>query len=110
MAEPQRKTLNKDGSISAKDLLGAYLPSSPAPEVKEQVMSDISIDDLMNAGLQNIRKAMIGITSELSMPIVDRNTIMNLKDIMTMLRDLKRDEKDLLSGLTDEQLQGILNK
>ncbi len=107
MAEPKQTIVNKDGSTSVK-VDGIYIPSRPAP--KDPILNHSSIDDLVNVGLQNIRKAMAAITKELNLPVIERNTIMNLKDLMSMLRELKKDEKDLLDGLTDEQLERILNR
>lgn len=109
MSENTRKLINKDGSVSIKDLTGAYVVLHAEPPIPEQTVSDVSIDNLLNAGLQNIRKAMKEVTRALPDGIPpDREVIQTLKDLMTMLRDLKKDEKDLLKDASKEQLEKLL--
>ncbi len=95
-----------------KDANGIYTPatvSPPTPSV-DGIDVDISIDDLLKAGLQNIRGAMRSITRDIGTNSFDRETIQNLKDLMGLLKDLKKDEKDLIDNLSDEQLEGLLKK
>lgn len=106
-----RKTVNKDGSVSTKDDTGTYELTLPAPiKVVEQTISEISIDNLMNAGLQNIQGAMRAVTTDVGTGMPSRETIQNLKDLMGLLRDLKKDEQDLLTDLSEEQLEKLLKK
>ncbi len=93
-----------------KDSNGIYTPKeqvapTPAPEP-----TDVSIDDLMRAGLQAIRGTMKAIMTDVNTGMPSRETVMNLKDIMGMLKELKKEERELLDNLTDEQLEGLLKK
>lgn len=93
-----------------KDSSGIYMPkeqvpSSPAPEP-----SDISIDDLMKAGLQAIKGTMKAIMADVNTGMPSRETVMNLKDVMGMLKELKKEERELLDNMTEEQLQEMLKE
>lgn len=90
-----------------KDKNGAYLPPTPKALQPEDA-GDISIDSLLKAGLQNIRGAMRAVTNDIGTGMPSRETIMNLKDLMTMLRDLKKEEQEFLKDLTDEELERLL--
>ncbi len=90
---------------------GSFTPRPKEPEITPPApLTDTSIDDLLKAGLQNIRGAMSAISSEINMKTFDRETIQNLKDLMQMLKDLKKEEKDFLDDLTDEQLEKLSKK
>lgn len=89
-----------------KDENGAY---QPLPK-KEVPSTDVSIDGLLNAGLQAIKQTMKSIHDELNLGSPSRETVMNLKDVMAMLRDLKKDEKDILADISDEQLEKMMKK
>lgn len=87
-----------------KDENGIYLPVQKEPEEKVT-----SIDDLLYVGLRSISKAMMAVQSEINMGgVPSRETVQTLKDLMSMLKDLKKDEKDVLENLTDDQLEQLL--
>lgn len=90
-------------SVGQKDENGIYTP----PPKKEVEPTDISIDDLMKVGLQCIRGAMKAVSADIGTGAPARESIMNLKDLLSMLRDLKKDEKDFLNNLTDEELTAL---
>lgn len=77
-------------------------------KTQDKEPDSIAIDDLLYTGLRSIRKALIDINAEVNMGTPSRETIQNLKDLIGMLRDLKKDEKDVLDNLTDEQLEQLL--
>lgn len=98
-----------------KDSNGIFMPAPP--ELKAAAKSALepvkvespstdpdSIDDLLKRGIRVIYNLMRVIEGEVLGGNPDRETIQNLKDIMTMLKDLKKEEKDLLSELSDEEL------
>lgn len=90
-----------------KDEHGLYIQNRPQEEVEP---TDISIDDLLKAGLQAIRKAMKCVKEDINTGAPSRETIMNLKDLMSMLKDLKKEEREFLDNLTDEQLEQLSKK
>lgn len=95
-----------------KDENGIYTPAKVAPptSVPDTDNGDIAIDDLLKAGLQNIKGAMKAVSSDINTGMPSRETIQNLKDLMSMLKELKKDEKDLLDSMTDDQLKAALKK
>lgn len=72
--------------------------------------TDISIDDLMARGLQAIYGTMRAINADVATGAPSRETVMNLKDVMAMLHDLKKKEQELLDNMSDDQLQELLTK
>jgi hypothetical protein len=96
-----------------KDSNGAYIteqvsPPGPAP-LPSDVITDISIDSLLNRGLRAIYGLMRAIETDIGTGAPSRETVQNLKDALGMLKDLKKDEKDLLDELSDEQLEKMAN-
>lgn len=91
-----------------KDNNGVYI--SVRPNEEPTPATDVSIDDLLKSGLEAIRVALAVVRAEINMKSFERDTIMNLKDILAMLRELKKDEKDFLSKLTDEELEKLTKK
>jgi hypothetical protein len=93
---------------AAKDEHGAYLPPSK-PVVPEPEVDDISIDNLMGKGLLALSRLMKSVLVDITAKTYDRDTVMNLKDAMAMLKDLKKEERELLENLSDEELEKKLN-
>lgn len=100
-----------------KDATGSFLPlpklSDPAAEIKkeEPVPDNISIDALLATGLNAIYRTMRFLMGEIASSAgPTRETIMNLKDVMTMLHDLKKKEQDLLDDISDEELEKMSRK
>ena len=93
----------------SKDANGIFIkePDAPTPAPEP---SDISIDDLMKAGLQAIRGSMKAVMSDVNTGMPSRETIQNLKDLMSMLRDLKKEEKELLDNLSEEEIEKLIRK
>lgn len=97
-----------DGQVlSTKDKNGIYLPSTIISKPKEIETTDISIDVLLNRGLRAIYGVMRAVETDIGTGVPSRETIMNLKDIMTMLKELKKEEKEFLDSLTDDQLKEL---
>lgn len=72
-------------------------------------LEDISIDELMGKGLMAIYGIMKSINNEVKSEKYKRNTVMNLKDVMAILKELKKEERDVLSKMTDEEISKKLN-
>lgn len=72
-------------------------------------LEDISIDELMGKGLMAIYGIMKSINNEVRSEKYKRNTVMNLKDVMAILKELKKEERDVLSKMTDEEISKKLN-
>ena len=75
-------------------------PKYVEPETKD-------IDGLLHRGLMSISRMMNVIGQQAKDGTFDRTTVQNLKDLMGMLSDLKKREEDLLSNLSDEELEKL---
>lgn len=65
---------------------------------------DLSIDGLMKQGLEALHDVMRSCRKEASMAMPSRECVMNLKDCMAMLHQLKEKEQEILDGMSDEDL------
>lgn len=97
-----------------KDENGIYLPQPktavpPTSSSPPALIEDLSIDDLLKRGLRALYGAMRAIEVDIGSGLPARETIQNLKDVMSMLKELKKDEKDLLSDLTDDELSKMVS-
>jgi hypothetical protein len=81
-------------AIGEKDSNGSYLPL-PEP----------SIDALLKRGLKTIDQTMRVILHEVNQGAPSRECIQNLKDCMSMLKDLKEREADILDELSIDELK-----
>jgi hypothetical protein len=68
------------------------------------------IDELLKRGLSNISKMMKIISEQATEGTFDRDTVQNLKDLMTMLKDLKKQQQDLLDTMSDAELEKLANE
>lgn len=98
-----------------KDENGIYQKIEAAPQAIQETEGNgddgnISIDDLLKKGLLAIKRAMKSVLAEVSAGSPSRETIQNLKDLMAMLKELKKEEKDILDNLSDEELEKLLTK
>lgn len=98
-----------------KDSKGSFLPPLPPVKVeapKEEAIPDtISIDNMLNTSLTSLYRILRHINGEISSPAgPTRETIQNLKDVMTMLHELKKKEQDLLNEISDEELEKLSKK
>lgn len=93
------RSLNTERALAASKAS----TSSPLPD-------DISIDDLMNRGLKAMYGIMRSVNADSASGAPSRNTVMNLKDLMSMLKELKKDERDVLNALSVEDLEKIVKK
>lgn len=91
---------------SPKDENGIYTIPSPEPEPPKGPAGgdDKSIDDLLSDGLLALRRNMHYILLESTQGILDRETVMSLKDCINLLLELKKKEDELLDGATEEEL------
>lgn len=71
---------------------------------------DISIDDLMSRGLKAMYGIMRSVNADAASGAPSRNTVMNLRDLMAILQTLKKEEKDILSAMSVEDLEKIAKK
>lgn len=71
---------------------------------------DVSIDDLMSKGLKAMYGIMRSVNADVETGAPSRNTVMNLKDVMSILQVLKKEEKDILSAMSQEDLEKIVKK
>lgn len=98
-----------------KDTTGSFLPPSRPVYVeiiKDALVPDtISIDNMLNTSLTSLYRILRHINGEISSPAgPTRETIQNLKDVMTMLHELKKKEQDLLNEISDEELEKLSKK
>lgn len=72
-------------------------------------LEDISIDHLMGKGLMAVYGIMKSINLQVRSEKYKRDTVMNLKDVMAILKELKKEEREILSKMTDEEISKKLN-
>jgi hypothetical protein len=93
-----------------KDENGMFVkqPKAVEPVVdKHEEPGDISIDALMGRGLKCLWALIRHLEVDVQHPT--RETVQNLKDVMAILKELKKDEKDFLESLSDEELLKLKN-
>lgn len=94
--------------VTKKNASGQY----ERVEIKEDPIpthTDVSIDLLLNRGLLAIERTMKFIVTKSCTGGLERNDVMNLKDLMVLLQDLKEKEDDILEKMSDEELEKIAN-
>lgn len=79
-------------------------------QVSASLPDDISIDDLMSKGLKAMYGIMRSVNADVSSGAPSRNTVMNLKDLMGILQILKKEERDILAAMSEEELESIAKK
>lgn len=83
----------------------------PVPGVKDDSGAyvvqgkDLSIDKLLREGLAAVHDVMRACRREAANGSPSREAVMNLRDVMAMLNQLKEKEKELLDELSDEELE-----
>lgn len=103
--------MNKRSIPGIKDESGAYVVPEPKvmPKAQEPTI-DVSIDDIGKRIVIALDRATKTLLSNITSGSVDRDTIGALKDCASVLKDLKKEEKDYLSELSDEQLAELIKK
>lgn len=102
-----KKYLTPDG---LKDENGQYIKALPPPRKEAEAPSGNTIDDLLLKGLHATDLLMKSIVSDISTHAYTRDTVMNLKDVMNILSDLKKKERELLDSMGEIELQDIANQ
>jgi hypothetical protein len=97
------KTWGDTGKRSV--IVTKVIEPEPTPIITIQDSQDI--DTLMNRGLASISRMMGVISQQATLGTFDRETVQNLKDLMSMLGDLKKREAELLDSLSDDQLNKL---
>ena len=87
-----------------------YEPPAKLVLVDEVPTPDVSLDDIGKRIITALDRAVKHLTTAVTGGDVSREVIGALKDCSTMVKDMKRDEKDFLSEKTDEQLEEMLKK
>jgi len=75
--------------------------------VQESPSSDINLDHLIGRGLVTLERLMKSVSQKVTSETYDRDTVLNLKDVMAMLYTIKDRESELLEDLSDEQLEKL---
>lgn len=84
-------------------------PPEPEP-IKDIPITDTSLDDIGKRIINALDLAVKQLSTLVSGKDVSREVIGALKDCQMMLKDLKKDEKDFLDKLTEEELEALLKK
>src|ERR1700677_1344771 len=101
-----RKIPDNQGKPYTMDVTGKIIyPEPPTPAPRKQAIRPVSIDELLQKGLQTVQFIMRSCMDEANPGPPSRESVMNLKDCMAMLKDLKAQEDALLEGMTDEQIE-----
>lgn len=72
--------------------------------------SEVSLDKMSRRVLRSLEWATRNIEHAMKHGDISRETIGSLKDCQIMIRDLKKEEKDYIDSLTDEQLNELASK
>jgi len=83
-------------------------PKAPDVETQDEPYTDVSIDALMLRGLSIIDRIMISCWKDAQSAVPARETVQNLKDCMSMLKDLKIQESELLDKMSDGAVEEYL--
>lgn len=100
-----RKIVN---SPSIKDENGHYIKADPSPTSpidSPDPAADLSIDVLMQRGLGTIERVLQACALSAKTGSPSRESVMNLKDCMAMLENLKKREAEILDKMTPEELE-----
>ncbi len=65
----------------------------------------LSIDNILRKGLESLDKMMDIVHAESQNP--SRETVQNLKDLMSILKELKKEEREFLDSLSDDALEKL---
>jgi hypothetical protein len=97
-----------------KDENGAFVPIAKEPGVPKPPASlpldDVSLDEIAGRIITSLNRASRHLLENITAGSVDRETIGALKDIAAVLKDLRKEEKDILEQLTDEELDKMIRK
>jgi hypothetical protein len=82
----------------------------PGPKVEETAPA-ISVDDAIKSCLVSVKRIVdkIGETTSRG-GIPDRNTVMTLKDCLSMLFEAKKKEDEIMADLSETELEKMLKK
>ncbi len=101
-----KKYLTAEG---IKDENGAFIPLPQASKpLADSKFEDLSIDEELGRGLLAVNRLMTLILQDISMGAPARDTVANLKDCMSILKDLKKSEADILEELDEDQLKKLI--
>ncbi len=86
------------------------ISSTKAPEIEAPLISDISIQRLIEDSLAALYREVKNILILSAKGKLDPNTSRDLRDHLKLLFELKDREADFLKGMTDEQLEAYYEK
>jgi hypothetical protein len=86
------------------------IPVAKTPEIPAPLVSDISIQRLIDDMLLVLYREVKNIQILSVKGKLDANTARDLRDHLKLLFELKDRENESLKGMTDEQLNQLLNK
>lgn len=92
-----------------KDANGIFIPSPKEPEVPPPLAptTDLSIDKLLYECLTLIWGTLRAVKVDIGTGAPSREMIMNLKDCTSMLFEFKKKEAEILSELSDSELEKL---
>lgn len=82
----------------------------PAPKVPEVIVSEISVDRLIDDTLVTLYREVKNLLILSARGKLDPTNARDLRDNLKLLFELKQREKDLLKGLTDDELRAKANQ
>jgi hypothetical protein len=96
--------------VSEKDANGIYTKQREVVEPPALPEPELSLDDIAKRVIQALERATKHLLEAISKGDVDRDTIGALKDCASVLKDLRKDEKELLESLSDEDLEKVAKR
>lgn len=95
----------KEDLISSSANTASPPPSSPDESAVSSIPPDTGIDDMLKRGLATIDRIMRSSMMEASTGEPSRESVMNLRDCMNMLTELREKEQEILGKMSDEELE-----
>jgi hypothetical protein len=87
-----------------KDENGIYTSEPRKAAEPDRPTPNLSLDEIGKLVITALDRAVQHLLKKVTAGEVDRDVVGALKDCSMMLKDLKKDERDFLDSLTDEQL------
>lgn len=80
------------------------------PPFVPKARADESIDDTLAYALYQLRLLVQSLGKAIQSGSTDREIVMGLKDAIILLMDLRKHEKELLEGVSDEDLARLASE
>lgn len=85
-------------------------PNAPGFEEQDARPDALSIDDMLEDSILILSREIKNLRQESSLGLLSRDSSNALTGYIKLLKELKREEKELLDNLSDEELEKLVDK